>query len=85
MLTIGIGNIRPHDTLMSAMHAGGFNKSQMAHAIGIHRTTMTRYCQGELEVPRAVALAALAVAMASGVTVSFESPFSELAVATKCR
>lgn len=83
MLIVGIGNIQPHATLMEAMRAGGFTMNQMANAIDVHRTTMARYCHGEIETPRCVALAALAFVMASGVQVLFENPFSELAVATK--
>ena len=83
MIIVGIGNMDPHAVLRAALAACGLTTNQLANVMGMHRSTLSRYYHGEHPTPKHVALAALTVAMCSGVTVQFEKPFKQLTVAAK--
>jgi transcriptional regulator with XRE-family HTH domain len=83
VIVIGIGNMDPHAVLRAAWLASGFTTNQLANIMGMHRSTLSRYLYGEQPTPKPIALAALTVAMCSGITVQFESPFKQLTMAAK--
>lgn len=83
MIIVGIGNMDAHTVLRAALTATGMSTNQLANVMGMHRNTLGRYIHAEIRTPKHVALAALCVALNCGVTVQFEKPFAQLAMAAK--
>lgn len=83
MIEVGIGNMNSREVLRECLTATKLSTNMLAQVLGMHRRTLTRYIFGEQPTPRHVALAAIAIAMNCGITVRFEKPFTQLAVAAK--
>jgi hypothetical protein len=84
-IVVELGNMNPHATPVDVMKLSGLTCTQLAACLQISRESLSRLIHRTkgARVSKRTALAAVAVAMCAGVTISFRDPFNQLGIAAK--